>query len=370
VADVAFGVIDERVVGTAEDAAEGVALLDVAAGGGGGVGADNVDLLGIDAGAIEGHGHATGLLHGIGKHKIAGVAVHGVAGQFAVDFGATTGGIGVALEDVEAAAFGDDDAVAVAVEGAAGERGIFVGGESALAGETGKNAEGADAFGDAAGDGNVAFAEHQHLSALDHAGVACGTGGTDGVVGAGDAHVERDLAGGVIGDGTGIVVVGPDFDVVVEGFDLVDFVFGLDVAMLGDADVDAHPSEVDVGPVEARVGDGFVGAINGDASCSCTTAELFAFLVLEFVEVALAGEGVADVADLVVIDAAFASQEGRSIVRQRIAVGGGESDAGNHDALVILNAANHGGESGWAGELENAGKTLAGVWQKGLLTNP
>ena len=70
-------------------------------------------------------------------------------------------------------------------------------------------------------------------------GVARGTGRADRVVRAGDAHVQRDLAGRVVGHGPRVVVVRPELRVVVVALELVDFVFGLDVAVLGHADVDA-----------------------------------------------------------------------------------------------------------------------------------
>ena len=93
---------------------------------------------------------------------------------------------------------------------------IVVRGERPLALEAGEDAERANAFRDAAGERDVALAEPQHLRALDQPGVARGTGGADRVVRAGDAHVERDLAGRVVGHGPRVVVVRPDLRVVVE----------------------------------------------------------------------------------------------------------------------------------------------------------
>ena len=46
-------------------------------------------------------------------------------------------------------------------------RRIFVAGQGSLAFETRKDAEGVNAFGNAAGQGDVALAEPQHLHALD-----------------------------------------------------------------------------------------------------------------------------------------------------------------------------------------------------------
>ena len=112
-------------------------------------------------------------------------------------------------------------------------------GQRPLALEAGEDAEGVNALRHAAGQGHVALAQPQHLHALDHARVARGAGGADRVVRPGDAQVQRNLAGRVVGHGARIVVVRPELGVVVEALELVDFVFGLDVAVLGHADVDA-----------------------------------------------------------------------------------------------------------------------------------
>ena len=131
-------------------------------------------------------------------------------------------------------------------------REAFVGsscvGERPLAGEAGKDAERVNALRHAAGQRHVALAQPQHLGALDQPRVAGRTGRADRVVRAGDAHVERDLAGRVVGHRPRVVVVRPDLRVVVVALDLVDFVLGLDVAVLGDADVDADPLAIDVRP--------------------------------------------------------------------------------------------------------------------------
>jgi hypothetical protein len=84
-----------------------------------------------------------------------------------------------------------------------------------LAGEAGEDAERANAFGDAAGERDIAFAEAEHLRALDHAGITGGAGGAERVMRAGDAHVERDLAGGVVGDRARVVVMRPNARVVI-----------------------------------------------------------------------------------------------------------------------------------------------------------
>ncbi len=126
-----------------------------------------------------------------------------------------------------------------AVERPRGLGRIVMRGQRPLALKAGEDAERVNAFRDAAGQRHIALAQQQHLRALDQAGVAGGTGGADRVVRAGDAQVQRDLAGRVVGHGARIVVVRPELGVVIEALELVDFVLGLDVAVLGDADIDA-----------------------------------------------------------------------------------------------------------------------------------
>jgi hypothetical protein len=70
-----------------------------------------------------------------------------------------------------------------------------------------------DALRHAAGQGQIALAQPQHLRALNQPGIARRAGGADRVVRAGDAHVERDLAGRIVGHGPRVVVVRPDLDV-------------------------------------------------------------------------------------------------------------------------------------------------------------
>ena len=129
--------------------------------------------------------------------------------------------------------------------------------------------------------------------------------------------------------------------VVVVAFDFVDFVFGFDVAVLGDADVDADAFAVDVGPIEAGIGDGFLSAIDADAAGAGAAADFFSLLVLQLVEVADAGERFADVADVVLLHAAAAVEEGVAIFGQRVAVRRGEADAGDDNPLMVVERAGH-----------------------------
>ena len=218
---------------------------------------------------------------------------------------------------------------------------VVVLGQRPLAVEAGEDAERVNALRHAAGQGDVALAQPQHLHALDHAGVARGAGGADRVVRAGDAQVQRDLAGRIVGHGARIVVVRPELRVVVESLELVDFVFGLDVAVLGHADVDADSFAIDVRPIEAGVGDGLMGAVDADAAGPGAAANFLALLVAQLVEVADPRQRGADVANLVGRHAAAAVEQRFAELGQRVAVRRGQSDAGNDNSLVVVRRGNH-----------------------------
>ena len=89
----------------------------------------------------------------------------------------------------------------------------------------------------------------------------------------------------------------------------VDFVLGLDVAVLGHADVDADGRFVEVFPIQAGVGDGFAGAVDADAAGAGAAAEVLAALIAEFVEGADPRHRGAKVAGLVGDDAAPPGQQ-------------------------------------------------------------
>ena len=193
----------------------------------------------------------------------------------------------------------------------------------------------------AAGQGQIALSQPQHLRALDDARVAGGAGRADGVVRARDAHVQRSLAGRVVGHGAGIVVVRPELRVVVEAFEFVDFIFRFDVAMLSHADVDADHRLIDVRPIQPGVEHGFVGTVNPHAARTGAAANFFAFLVAQLVEIAHAGQRRPHIANLVVPHAALAGQNRCTEVFEVIAVRRRQPDAGNHHALRIGQSCDH-----------------------------
>ena len=125
---------------------------------------------------------------------------------------------------------------------------------------------------------------------MDQAHVAGGAGGADGIGGAGDAQVERGLARGIVGDRAGVVVVGPELGVVVKFGDVVDLVLRLDVAVLRDAEVDAHPVLGHGLPCNATVGQRLAAAVDRDAAGAGADPDLLFLLMAQGVEVADAGE--------------------------------------------------------------------------------
>src|SRR5262249_33001834 len=125
-----------------------------------------------------------------------GVGAGAVAGQLGVDPGAAAFGVPQLLEDQHAGALAQDEAVAVAVEGPAGLPGGVValgqGGEQVEAGD----AERVDHAVRAAGEHDVGVAVADQLDGLADGLAAAGAGGQAVVVGAVQAEVGAEVAGG------------------------------------------------------------------------------------------------------------------------------------------------------------------------------
>ena len=222
-----------------------------------------------------------------------------------------------------------------------------------LAVEAGEDAERVNALRHAAAQGHVAIAQPQHLHALDDARVARRTGGAERVVRAGDAQVQRNLAGRIVGHGARVVVVRPVLRVVVVALEQEDFVLGLDVAVLGHADVDADASSgrrsSQSSPASATAS---LRAVDADAAGPGAAADLLAFLVAQLVEVADPRQRGAEVADFVRHDAAAARQQAFAELRQRIPVRRGQSHARNDNPLLIRPLGNHASIRGQEGSCQ------------------
>ena len=149
---------------------------------------------------------------------------------------------------------------------------------------------------------------------------------------AGDAHVHRDLAGRVIRHGAGVVMVRPILGVVAKLGDVMNLVLGLDVPVLGDAEVDADAGLIDFVPVEAGVAERFTGTENGDRPYAGANTEFLPLLPLGGIEVTHPGGVLAHMAYVDFGDAGLAGEQVGPELTQRIAVGGGEAEAGDDDA--------------------------------------
>ena len=126
----------------------------------------------------------------------------------------------------------------------------------------------------------------------------------------------------------------PDRRIVAELADLVDFVFGFDVAVLGDAQVDADTVFLDVFPVETGIVDRFVGTVDGDRTGTSSAADFLAFLIAEVVKTAYTGKYGTHIAGFVVDNTGSPLQQILTKLSQVIAVRRRESDTSDDNAIV------------------------------------
>ena len=129
--------------------------------------ADNVDVGRLHTGPRQGQPHAFRLPVTVGQHEVAGVGVHCVADDLAVNLRAAGQRIGKPLEDAQPAPFGDDNPVAVLVERAGGLRRIVVMGQSPFRLKAGEDAKRVDALRNAPRDRQIDLAQPQHLDAVN-----------------------------------------------------------------------------------------------------------------------------------------------------------------------------------------------------------
>lgn len=143
----------------------------------------------------------------------------------------------------------------------------------------------------------------------------------------GDPHVDGNLAGWVVGHRARIVVVGPVTCVVVEFRNVIHLVLGLDITMLGGADVDADAALVKILEVQAAVVDRFMGRVDRNTAGSGADAQLFAGLVLLRIEAADAGWDFAHIAHIDDLNTRDPIEEVLSIFLEIVAVGGSQADS-------------------------------------------
>ncbi len=328
VADVTLCVVNVGGGTVVKDLRDGFHLLNVAHGRGGGVGIDEIDLGGLDACDGESLAHALSLALGVGQYVVGCVGIDTVADDFGDNVGSARLRVFEAFQSVNAATFGNDDAVTRFIEGAAGFVDVVgVRAECALAFEAGENTEGLYTLADATGQCQIDLAEAQHLQRLDQARVACRACRSYGIVWASYAHVDRNLSGWVVGHGAGIVVVRPVAGVVVELRDVIDLVLRFHIAVFGGAYVDADSALVVIFKIDATVSDGLACRVDGDAAGAGADAQFFAGLMLFWVKVADARRHFPHVAHIDHLDTCDSIEEVLAILFERIAVGRCQADA-------------------------------------------
>ena len=100
----------------------------------------------------------------------------------------------------------------------------------------------------------------------------------------------------------------PKLGVIIELREFVDLILGLNIAVLGNADVDPNPASVRVFPIHTGVQDRLVGTIDPDTASPSSTSHILFGLMLFRVKIANPCIGFANVANLVVRYAAASVQ--------------------------------------------------------------
>ena len=91
------------------------------------------------------------------------------------------------------------------------------------------------------------------------------------------------------------MMVRPELYVVTILADVVDLVFGLDIAMLGHSQIDAHSGAVDRFQVYCGIGKGFARAVNGHGPGSGAAAAFLFLLVFQFIKITDPGQDLSHV---------------------------------------------------------------------------
>ena len=133
----------------------------------------------------------------------------------------------------------------------------------------------------------------------------------------------------------------PKLRVVVVPLQFIDLVFGFDVPVFGHTHVNTDPRTIGVFPVDSRVIDRLMGAINTDTSRPRSPPHFFSFLVTEFVEVTDTGQCLAYVADLVRHHPAASLEKAFAEHTKIVSIGRSQADAGDHDPLFVCRERYH-----------------------------
>ena len=337
-ADVAFRIIKIRLIaGFVKHGTQRIAFLYVAGGRARRVGVHDMDVLRLQARPFDGAADAFRLSFRIRQHRVTGVRIVAPSGDFAVDLRATRLRTVKPFQNNHRAAFGDYDAVAVAIERTARLRRILMMGQRRLVGERREDSKRVRTFGNTAGQRHIHFSQKDLLHALNDTEIARRARRANRVVRSCDAKIDRHFARRIVRDGSRIVVVRPIFRIVVVLADLIDLPFRLDVAVLRDADEHARPILRVVAPkLDARVRQRFAHAVDGNRASPCSNSYLLAFLVFRRIIRAQAGERVAEIADVVRHDAGHAVQQIRAEFAQGVAVRRRQPYSCDDNAFLIV----------------------------------
>ncbi len=148
--------------------------------------------------ALDGAGEARAAGGRLGD--VVGVGGAGVAGELGVDARAARPSVLLIFQQQDAGALAHHEAVALGVEGAAGVRGIVVVARERVHGAEGGDADRRDAALGAAGEHRDGVAAPDHLGRLADGVGAGGAGGDGGEVRPARVDLDRDVAGGDVGD--------------------------------------------------------------------------------------------------------------------------------------------------------------------------
>ena len=133
----------------------------------------------------------------------------------------------------------------------------------------------------------------------------------------------------------------PNGRIVVELFDLIDLIFGLDVAMLCDAEIDADPVLLDSFPIQTGVFDCLIGTVDRDRTGSRAATSFLSLLVAKFVESAHPGKNRRHVASFKRNDPRFPFNERTSIRREIVSVWSSNTHTGDDYSIRITQVVRH-----------------------------
>ena len=111
--------------------------------------------------------------------------------------------------------------------------------------------------------------------------------------------MQRHLTSRIVRHGPRVVVVRPNTGVVIVLGNLVDFVFGLDVPVLGDPQVHPDTRPVPLGQIQPRIRNRLVRTVDRDGTTASAPPNLAAVLVSQRIEIADTGQHLAHVTGLV-----------------------------------------------------------------------